>query len=226
MFRPAKRLSVAAAFSFFGTLFFETVLLPPIVACTATRWSLDLRLRRLAWASAAGSGCILIARLGLEAAYLANSRSIPQAFAVWPKVILATVFGHVLGLQLLVLAAAGLALVRARRVWRLAIATGLAAVLTALEAGHGHAFAMYPGPSSLLASEALHLLAGGIWLGELIPLVLVLRTGPLDIAGAASTRFSPIGISQIRGLEPERCNKHTAACGSASPSEAPQPQVK
>ena len=50
-----------------------------------------------------------------------------------------------------------------------------AAVL--LEAGHGHAFAMAHGPSALLVSQALDLLAAGAWLGGLMPLFIAVREG-------------------------------------------------
>ncbi len=76
---------------------------------------------------------------------------------------------------------------------RSALPAGLAATATLLEAGHSHAFAMSHAPNLLLLSQALHLLAGGAWLGGLLPLLIVVRQAPLDAAQDAAGRFSTLG---------------------------------
>jgi putative copper export protein/mono/diheme cytochrome c family protein len=49
----------------------------------------------------------------------------------------------------------------------------------------------------LVLSEALHLLAAGLWLGALTPLWLSLRTLPLAQAARVCERFSPIGLGCV-----------------------------
>ena len=63
----------------------------------------------------------------------------------------------------------------------------------ALQAGHGHALAMVDGPSLLLLSGTVHLLAAGAWLGGLVPLLLVVRVAPGRTGAAAARWFSPLG---------------------------------
>ncbi len=52
---------------------------------------------------------------------------------------------------------------------------------------------MDPGPSWLLLSNGLHLLAGAVWLGGLLPLLIVVQSVPIPAAALACRRFSPLG---------------------------------
>jgi uncharacterized membrane protein len=83
---------------------------------------------------------------------------------------------------------------------RMAAAACLAGLAVLLEAGHGHAFAMAPGSSVLLVSQALHLLAAGAWLGGLLSLFPVVREAPLDVAAFAARRFSTLGLVAVLTL--------------------------
>ena len=197
-----RGMSVAAAFSLLGTLVFAIVLLPMIVP-TAPAPIADLHhpvLRRLLWISISVSGSALLAWLVLEAADLAEAESIGQAFATVPKVLLVTVFGHVIALQLLMLAAATLILAGLRQRWGYILAAAFAAILVALEAGHTHALAMHFGPSFLLASQVVHLLAGAVWLGGLLPLLLFVHALPVYSGAKLAWRFSPIGAGCVLAL--------------------------
>ena len=49
----------------------------------------------------------------------------------------------------------------------------------------------------LIASETLHLLAAGAWLGGLVPLLIVLQAGTMREAAEAARRFSPLGLGCV-----------------------------
>ncbi len=83
---------------------------------------------------------------------------------------------------------------------RTRLAAGLLALATALQAGHGHAWAMYGRPSPLLLAGVVHLLAAGGWLGGLPPLLLVVRGAPPAVGAAAARWFSPLGKWCVAGI--------------------------
>ena len=87
--------------------------------------------------------------------------------------------------------------------------TGIACLV---EAGHSHAFAMSPGPSALLLSQALHLLAAGAWLGGLLPLFMVVREAPLDVTAFAARRFSALGLVSVAILAATAMFPRAAGC--------------
>jgi putative copper export protein/mono/diheme cytochrome c family protein len=112
--------------------------------------------------------------------------AIGGSVASLPIVLESTWFGH---LSLALLALSGVALAFRRK----AIAAVLAGLAVASMAGHEHAIAMVKGPSWLLASEILHLLAAGAWLGALAPLAFLVAALPISEAGLMSRRFAPLG---------------------------------
>ena len=59
---------------------------------------------------------------------------------------------------------------------------------------------MNKGPSFLLLSEVLHLLSAGVWLGSLIPLLLVIHESSPEAAASVARRFSPLGLICVVGL--------------------------
>jgi putative copper export protein/mono/diheme cytochrome c family protein len=62
----------------------------------------------------------------------------------------------------------------------------------------GHAGAMEGAAGDeLVASEALHLIAAGIWFGALLPLVLSLFALPPPLAALVCERFTPIGLACV-----------------------------
>lgn len=116
--------------------------------------------------------------LVLEASVIAEAADARQTLAAIPTVLFSTSFGRVLIAQVLALLAAILAM-RVQQPPQSRLATvGFAGLATVLEAGHSHAFAMEDGPSLLLISQSVHLLAAGAWLGGLAPLLIVVTWWP------------------------------------------------
>ena len=184
----------AALFSGFGTLLFWVGVLPRARGRMPARaaLALDARLLLLARASLTAALALGLAWLAAEAALMADADDLAQTLGAIPTVAASTAFGHLLVAQEI---GAGLALLPLRRGVRprrriLALAASAAVLL--LQAGHGHAMSMY-GPSLVLASEAVHLLAGGAWLGGLLPLLLATRLAPPRAAATAARSFSVLG---------------------------------
>ena len=115
-----------------------------------------------------------------------QTESMAGSLAAVPTVLSATWFGHVLGLQVVALALAGLLH------WRHAAwpALAMCAAPVGLQCLHLHGFAMEGRFGPLTASDLLHLLAGAAWLGGLLPLALALRVTPPAAAAATVRRFS------------------------------------
>jgi copper resistance protein D len=177
---------VASVLSSFGATVFLRALLPPAAP------KLAASCRAVVWISLLAAGVAGPAWLVLEARVIAEVSGAAETLAAVPTVLFGTRFGQVLALQVLALAGAAAATASGPRGGVLpALFAGLAALL---EAGHGHAFAMTQGVSVLLLSQALHLLAAGAWLGGLLPLMIVVRESPIDIAVLAVRRFSTLGL--------------------------------
>jgi putative copper export protein/mono/diheme cytochrome c family protein len=198
----ARGLFVAALLGVFGTLLFAAAVAPRALARAdpgiATR--VDTHLTRLAVVQLAAALLLASVWLVAQAADMAGAASLGPALAAVPTVLTRTEFGRVLLTQALCLAAAAAALIRARgrrQTWPALAFSGLA---TTVQAMHGHAWAMYDGPSLLLAAGAMHLLAAGGWLGGLIPLLAVVRTAPEQIGAAAARWFSPLGKWCVGGI--------------------------
>jgi putative copper export protein/mono/diheme cytochrome c family protein len=150
----------------------------------------------LAHASLLLAVATMLAWLLLQAASMANATSFDGAFAALPTVVQKTRFGHVLLLRLALLAVAW-PLLGGRRIVCTAAAL-LTAVAIALQAALGHAGAAPGGVgTALLASESLHLIAAGAWLGGLLPLLLLVRTLPTGQASAVARRFTAIGLPAV-----------------------------
>ena len=183
-----RSLSVAALLSAFGALVFRAVVLPKLARRDPPDVA-DRRILGLTTASLVTAAPLLVGWALLQTADLAQSgNNLRKLMVAVPDVLGATVFGHVWLGQF---AASLLALVALRFAPRWALLPCTAAML--LQAGHSHAFSMYGGPSVLLVSDVVHLLAAGAWLGGLWPLLLTVQTlSPRD--GALASRwFSPLG---------------------------------
>ncbi len=198
-----RGLSVAALLSVFGALLFRAAVAPPVLLLPGLAqlpgdWFLR-RWRLVFWASWAGAILATLGWMALQAASMADADSLAAAVSAMPSVLTDTRFGQVLLLRLAVLAllAPVLALVAGRGGRWLWLATGLAAMATALQAGHGHAASMYDGPSLLLLSGAVHLLAAGAWLGGLLPLLALIAAAPPEAAALAARRFSTLGTACV-----------------------------
>lgn len=163
------------------------------------------------WAAAAAllSGC---AWLVMQASVIGSADSLPQAVSVLWVVIRKTQFGHAVVLRLALL---GLALPLLRRPrWYQAIALGLVVLSVTLQGRVGHAGAIGGTEGhALIASEALHLIAAGAWLGALPPLVLLIAALPPRDAAMMCRRFSPIGLAAVLVLMGTALAQATALIG-------------
>jgi putative copper export protein/mono/diheme cytochrome c family protein len=140
--------------------------------------------RMLAWSrraalAALGSGVLLLA---LQAAHVAGRVGAALEPAAWIGVLLGTQFGAVWLLRMgVILLLTALLLLREREDstadWAALRVEGwlLAAVAAGALAWAGHAAAVEPSGRLALAGDLLHLVAAGVWLGALAPLVALLR---------------------------------------------------
>lgn len=184
----ARGFSVAALLSAFGALLFRSVVLPKLAGRVAPEEAAR-RVARLATTSLVVAVPLLLVWAGLQTADLAQSGGdLGALVAGLPAAIGTTSFGHV-WLSQLAAVLVGIAVLRGKPGWALLPCT--AAVI--LQAGHSHALSMYGGPSLLLLSDVVHLLAAGAWLGGLLPLLLAVQSLP-PLGGALAARwFSPLG---------------------------------
>jgi putative copper export protein/mono/diheme cytochrome c family protein len=191
----ARGVFIAAQLSLVGTLAFAAFVAPKALAGVpvADQQRVGRPLRILAQVSCAGALVALLAWLVLQASNMADVPMPLQAIRAVPAVLSGTVFGHVIMGQCAGLLAAAALLVRPGGPLRQTAALVMAAAVTALQAGHGHATSMYDGPSILLLSDVVHLWAAGGWLGGLVPLLLVTRFASPRVGAMAARWFSPLG---------------------------------
>lgn len=167
----------AALLSQFGALLALTWLAPPVLALLGE--GAPAMARRLAWVA----GLSILAAMLLTLGWLAvQSAALAGSAADAPLVLQETLFGHLVLARVGLLCLTALALAR-HRPW---LATALAGAAVASQAGHAHAWAMYDGPSWLLLSGVIHLLAAAAWLGGLAPLLLLVAAAPPGVAAFAS----------------------------------------
>lgn len=191
----ARGFAVAFLLSVSGTLAFRAIVMPRALERMPmeTVAAIEGGLRRWLHLSAAGAVLGLLAWL----ITVTGGMAAPQTLKEWPgdiwAVLSATSFGHVLLVQLALLAMAVLVLGRHpdTRSWRIALMPGAMAAMA--EVGHLHAYAMASSVSMLEISELLHLWAAGAWLGGLLPLLLVVLMAPPASAALAARSFSPVG---------------------------------
>jgi putative copper export protein len=173
----------AAVLSLLGALAFT-----PFVLARDLAARMASPLRRLAVVSAVLALVLGIAWFLAEAAEVADARGIGATFGAVPAFVEYLSFAQVL-LARLVLIAAALALSG-----RPLVALGFAAVAASVQPWLGHAAQVGAG---LAASEVLHLLGAGIWLGGLPPLLLCLRVLPVHDAARAFRRFTWPGLAAV-----------------------------
>jgi putative copper export protein/mono/diheme cytochrome c family protein len=212
-----RGLHLAATLSLLGTAGFLAWMLPP---AGADLGRLRLLLVRLWWIS--GSVALLagLAWFTLQSATIAGAEDASDVWAALPLVAEHTRYGVMLMVRLVLVLAATLAgtwIARRRDdlaapqspdikqavtdAWRpFAIYVGLVLTATALALqgaiGHAGATAGVIG-DGLLLSEALHLLAAGLWLGAMLPLWISLRVLPAPRVASVCVRFSPIGLACV-----------------------------
>jgi putative copper export protein/mono/diheme cytochrome c family protein len=155
-----------------------------------------LLLVRLARNSAACALFAGAAWLTAASAVIAGTRGIAMTLHALPVVALQTQFGQWVLLRLALLIAV-LVLPSARRLPRAgAIVLAGAAVAVQPLVGHAGAIGGSLG-NELIASEALHLIAAGAWLGGLLPLFIAIRILPADAAASACRSFTAVGLSAV-----------------------------
>jgi putative copper export protein/mono/diheme cytochrome c family protein len=193
----SRGVHLAALMSLFGTLLFVAVVVPGGATVDAAE---TIRTRRLLLCLARGSAaCALLAGVAwliVAGAAIAGTRGIAMTLHALPVVALQTQFGRWVLLRLVLLIAV-LVLPLAERVCRTGAIVLVGAALT-VQPLIGHAGAI--GGSlgvQLIASEALHLLAAGAWLGGLLPLLIAIRILPTQAAASACRGFTPIGLSAV-----------------------------
>lgn len=172
--------------------------------------------RMLGWSrraalAALGSGLLLLA---LQAAHVAGRAGAALEPSAWIGVLLSTQFGAVWLLRAgVILLLTALLLLRERESssadWAAMRVEGwlLAAVAAGALAWAGHAAAVEPNGGLALASDLLHLIAAGVWLGALAPLVALLRAAATT-AGADGRphavllvrRFSQLALAAMLTL--------------------------
>ena len=192
-----RGLFVAGALSSFGASLFTKFILLPVAGEFGAEPS-KMVSRRLRAIMAGSLGVALLAGIAwliLQTQAMAETQSFAETIAVVPTVLFGTRFGQVLCLQAAALT--GAAILVAANARFTALAAILAGLAVVLEAGHSHAFAMAHGLNLLLLAQALHLLAVGAWLGELLPLLAVVRRAPLEVSQRVLKRFSPTAAVSV-----------------------------
>ncbi len=206
----SRGLHLAGTLSLLGTAGFVAWVLP------ATATVPDLlcrRLIRLWWLSGALALLTGAAWFTFEAAAIADAGSASDVWASLPLVAGQTRYGRLLMIRLgLLLLATGLACTWPRpqsippsQPWgrliagvRIYGAILLVVAAVALQGAIGHAGATEGAiGDGLVLSESLHLFAAGLWLGGLLPLLLVLVSLPPVEAGSLCLRFSPVALGCV-----------------------------
>jgi putative copper export protein/mono/diheme cytochrome c family protein len=173
-----RALHLAGTLSLGGGLAFRALVLPGTA---------PTGLRRLEWLGLAAAVAGLALWLGIQAWSLGEGENVGGMLVL---LVERTWFGHVMTARL-VLQVVGC--VTVRWPWP-AAAAGLAAV--ALQGAIGHGAAM-DGFGWLAISGGLHPLAAALWLGGLLPLLLVLRAAPRGEAIRALIGFSRLGMVAV-----------------------------
>ena len=199
----ARGVHVAGSLSVFGTVAARAVLLPGRRGYAGSESnrrivaSLTRLLRVSLMIAMAAGGVWLVA----EATYITGSHQIRAGISVLASVLQDTNFGHLLTARLALLSAAAVMFGDGQRHSRVVTAAVLAAAATVLQAGLGHGAAMGGSEGIALASAlALHLAAAGVWLGGLVPLLIIVTTTSLDEAYRVASRFSRLGAICVATL--------------------------
>ena len=215
----ARFIHFAAVIMLTGVFAFEHLVSGPAFrqsgAALASAATLRRRLGWLAWANlalalASGAAWLAAVAAGMSAKPLATA----LLQGAVPTVLTRTRFGEDWQLRLALAVALGFCLLaQGGRRWRADRAIGWTALLIAAAmlasltwAGHG---AATPGPAGdlHLAADFCHLLAAGLWLGTLPPLVLLLAEGRRTrdanwavVAATATSRYSALAIASVTVL--------------------------
>jgi putative copper resistance protein D len=188
---------LAALLSLFGTLI-SLALVAPAGLRTAGAAAAPARRRLDDLARWSGGLALLIGAcwMVLQAAVIAGATTLGGTLHALVLVARDTQFGNLVLIRLALLLLA-LPLLGGRG-WRLAAALLLTGSALAMQGGIGHAGATAGlNRATLLALEALHLLAAGAWIGGLVPLFLLVGSLPSPAAAAACESFTAVGLSAV-----------------------------
>jgi putative copper resistance protein D len=180
---------VAGTLSLFGSFAFLALILPAEARAL---------LRLKAWILVS-----LAVALGFGALWLlvvAAEISGAPGFGAAPTVLAHTEFGRSLLARGVLLVVAAAAVLADPRRWLAATGAGLAGLAVVLQAGAAHAAAL-PLGEGLLARfvQIVHLLAAGLWLGGLVPLLAALHLAA-PVPALAARRFSRLGTLAVAVL--------------------------
>jgi putative copper export protein/mono/diheme cytochrome c family protein len=188
---------LAAMLSLLGTAGVTAWMLP-----AAAPASLHRSLARLWWSSWLLAVLTGVAWLALQAAAIADAATLSELLDALPPVAMQTRYGNVVLIRLGLLLAAALPrcfpIGRGARPVGAHLVLALTAAALGLQGFIGHVGAADGATGdSLVLSEALHLVAAGLWLGALIPLWLSLKALSSEQAALVCERFSPIGLGCV-----------------------------
>jgi putative copper resistance protein D len=197
-----RAVAVGGLLSAFGTLVFGVAVAPRAFARAPAEVAAPARraLARLCRASLLVALAGALVWLVAEAGWIADASGLAASLQAVPPVLSGTLFGHAVAVRLLALVITLALLGRQPTAERWRVATLLCGATVCLHAAHSHAMAMHGWPRLLLASQMLHLLSAGAWLGGLLPLLLVVRRTPPATGAAACRWFSPLGQWCIAGI--------------------------
>lgn len=187
-----RGVHLIALVSIFGTLI--------AIAMTGGSSREVIRLLRVLRILVRGSAALAlvtgIAWLGTASAVIADANNVSGTLAAVPVVAFQTVYGQWFTVRCVVLLVL-LALPLSRRIGLIAaLILGGAALAVQPIVGHAGAIGGNVG-TELIASEILHLLAAGAWLGSLLPLFITISILPHDAAATACRNFTPVGLSAV-----------------------------
>ena len=193
-----RGLFVAGALSSFGASLFTKFILLPVAGEFGAEPSkmISRRLRAILAAEFLAWLCWrALPGLSLQTRAMAETQSFAETAAAVPSVLFGTRFGQVLCLQAAALT--GAAILVAANARFSALAAILAGLAVAARSGTQPRFrhGARPEPSPPVAGAAS--LAVGAWLGELLPLLAVVRRAPLEVAQRVLKRFSPIAAVSV-----------------------------
>ena len=199
----ARGIHVAGSLSILGIIGASLFILPDL----RSRTSIDMReqlnrvLNRLVWISLLISVVFGFVWLVFESIYVADSNILYNGLATLMPVIWYTNFGHLLVIRVALLSLAAGFFAPRESAGKTIIALGRAVLATALQAGLGHGAAMSGMEGTiLLAALTLHLLAAGLWLGGLLPLLIATKTATLEVSYSLAKRFSVLGTICVATL--------------------------
>ena len=199
----ARAVHLAATTLAAGTVCFMVLVVEPAFgsargsAFATLRWRANV-MSWAALATAIASGAIWLALLAADI-YGAPLVAVCLHGGLW-AVLTGTQFGAVWCARLALALLLAALLVRPELRWLQLAAAGALIALIALT---GHAGAT-PGAAGQLhlASDVVHLIAAGVWLGGLPALVLLLFSArpPRGLAARAAVRFSALGVASVGAL--------------------------